>query len=91
VLPDWLNIAVGYGANGMYGENENIKNYNGVDIPETARYRQFLLSLDVDWTKIKTDSEFLKAVLNGLVFIKLPFPAIEYNSLGKFKLYCMYY
>jgi hypothetical protein len=53
-IPFWLNIAVGYGANGMYGENGNISEYNGVQIPATTRYRQYLLSLDIDWTKIKT-------------------------------------
>lgn len=35
ITPDWLNIAIGYGANGMYGEFENITSYNGVNIPET--------------------------------------------------------
>lgn len=90
-LPDWLNIAVGYGANGMYGEFENILSYNGVTIPETERYRQYLFSLDVDWTKIKTNSGFLKILFKGMTFVKLPFPALEYNSKGEFKGYRMYY
>jgi hypothetical protein len=90
-LPDWLNIATGYSANGMYGEFENITSYNGIEIPETERYRQFLLSLDIDWTRISTDSKFLKVLFKGMTFIKLPFPALEYNSLGKFRGYWMYY
>jgi len=90
-VPLWLNIAIGYGANGMYGEYENITNYLGVAIPETTRYRQYLLSMDIDWTKIKTNSGFLRIVLLGLTFIKLPFPALEYNSKGKFRGYWMYY
>lgn len=90
-LPPWLNIAIGYGANGMYGEFENISNYNGVSIPETERYRQYLLSLDLDWTKIKTNSGFLKVLFKGMTFVKLPFPALEYNSKGEFKGYWMYY
>ena len=90
-LPSWLNIAAGYGANGMYGEYENISNYNGVDIPETIRYRQYLLSLDIDWTKIKTRSKFLRTVLTAMTFIKLPFPALEFNSKGVLKGYCLYY
>ena len=90
-IPSWLCMAVGYGANGMYGEFGNITNYNGVDIPEAKRYRQYLLSLDIDWTKIKTDSKFLQIVLKALTFIKLPFPAIEYNSMGKFTSYWLYY
>jgi len=90
-LPSWLNVAVGYGANGMYGEYNNISGYNGVDIPPARRYRQYLLSLDIDWTKIKTRSKFLRTVLQGMTFVKLPFPTLEYNSMGKFRLYGLYY
>lgn len=91
ITPDWLNIAIGYGANGMYGEFENITEYNGVSIPETIRYRQYLLSLDIDWTRIQTNSKFLKIVLKGMTFIKLPFPTLEYNSKGEIKGYWIYY
>ena len=90
-IPKWLNIALGYGANGMYGEYENISNYNGIDIPATTRYRQYLLSLDIDWPKIKTNSKFLRTVLQGLTFVKLPFPSLEYNTMGKFKGYWVYF
>ena len=90
-LPSWLNVAVGYGANGMYGEYNNISGYNGVEIPPTRRYRQYLLSLDIDWTKIKTKSKFLRTILQGMTFVKLPFPTLEYNSMGKFRLYGLYY
>ena len=90
-VPKWLNIAAGYGANGMYGENENITNYNDVDIPAIKRYRQYLLSLDIDWTKIETNSRFLKIIFQAMSFIKLPFPALEYNSKGKFTGYWIYF
>lgn len=89
--PDWLNIAVGYGANGMFGEYENITSYNGVAIPKTSRYRQYMLSLDIDWAKIETDSKFLKYLFKGMAFIKLPAPAFEYNSKGEFNWYWLYY
>ena len=75
----------------MYGEFENISSFNGVTIPATERYRQYLLSLDVDWTKIKTKSKLLKLVFKGMTFIKLPFPTLEYNSKGQFKGYWIYY
>lgn len=89
--PSWLNIAAGYGANGMYGEFKNIQEYNGVIIPETRRYRQYLLSLDVDWPQIKTRSKLLRTVFQGLTFIKLPFPALEINSKGQVKGYWIYF
>ena len=90
-IPNWLNMAFGYGANGMFGEFKNINYYRGVQIPETERYRQYLFSLDIDWTKIKTDSKFLSKVFKAMVFIKLPFPAIEYNSKNILKGYWIYY
>jgi hypothetical protein len=82
VLPSWLNIAVGYSANGMLGEFKNKTWYNGHKLPYCDRTRQFLLSLDVDWEKIPTHSRFLKMVFAGLNFIKIPFPALEINSKG---------
>ncbi len=90
-LPSWANIAFGYSSNGMYGEFENITSFNGVAIPETERYRQFLFSLDIDWTKINTDSRVLQIFLKGMTFVKLPFPALEYNSKGQFKGHWIYF
>lgn len=90
-LPPWLNIAVGYSANGMFGEFKNLTYYNGVRLPEIQRTRQFLLSLDIDWEKIHTNSPLLKALFKGLNFVKVPFPALEINSQGKLKGYWLYF
>jgi uncharacterized protein YfiM (DUF2279 family) len=90
-LPGWINIAEGYSVNGVIGKYENPAYYNGVLLPVTERYRQYLLSLDVDWTKIHTRSRFLNIVLKGLTFIKLPFPAMEVSSKGQFKGYWLYF
>lgn len=89
-IPDWLCVSVGYGANGMFGEFKNLTYYQG-SLPETQRYRQFLLSLDVDWTKIKTRRPFLKKVFNSMFMLKLPFPAIEFNTKGRIRGYGLYY
>jgi hypothetical protein len=90
-LPPWLNIAVGYSANGMIGEFENKLVYNNKPIPHFDRTRQFLVSLDIDWTKIPTNSGFLKVLFEGLNILKIPFPAIEINSQGKFNAYWLYF
>lgn len=90
-LPDWLNVAVGYSANGMFGEFENHVSWHGEPLPEAERYRQFLLSLDVDWPEIKTHSKFLNALLKGIFFIKLPFPALEVDSRGQIKGHWLYF
>ncbi|MES2478968.1 MAG: DUF2279 domain-containing protein [Bacteroidota bacterium] len=91
ILPEWLNIAAGYSANGMIGEFENLHSYYGVKIPEYQRYRQYLLSLDIDWTKIKTNNRILKTLFQGMFMVKLPFPAIEINGLGQVKGHWLYY
>ena len=90
-IPPWLNVAVGYGANGMFGEFENIKRWGSVVIPPTQRYRQFLFSLDIDWTKIKTRNKFLNQVFQSMFMIKLPFPALEINTKNGFRVYGIYY
>jgi hypothetical protein len=90
-IPPWICVAAGYGATGMYGKYENLTSYNGVPVPPTDRYRKYMLTMDIDWTKIKTDSKFLRAVFDCLIFVKLPFPALEYNSLGQFKGHWLYY
>lgn len=90
-FPKWLNIAAGYGAEGMTGASGNLSASNGQPVPSFVRYRRFLLSLDVDLTRIPTRSKALKGIFTVLSFIKIPAPAIEYNSLGQIKGYLLYY
>lgn len=76
--PRWLNVAAGYGADGMIGRY-------GIDPPELIRqreYRQFYLGLDLDLEQIKTRSGFLRAILSGLNFVKIPLPAIRFDRGG---------
>jgi hypothetical protein len=90
-FPRWLNVAFGYGAEGMTGGFTNSGGYNGKPIPEYPRYRKFLLSVDIDLTRIRTRSGFLKGMFTVLSFIKIPAPAIEYNTLGNFEFHPLYY
>lgn len=82
-FPKWLNIAIGYGADGMTGGDFNPPyiNKEGTQL-HFDRYRQFYLSLDVDLTRIKTKSKFLKTVFYSIGFIKIPAPALEFNKNG---------
>jgi hypothetical protein len=50
-----------------------------------------LVSPDIDWTRIKTDSGFLRTVFKALTFVKFPFPAVEFNSKGELNGYWFYY
>lgn len=88
-FPKWLNVAFGYGAKGMINTYSNT--VNGIDYPNFIRTRQFYLSLDVDLTKIKTQSEFLKTLLEVVGVIKIPFPTLEYNTENGFAFYPLYF
>jgi len=90
-IPDWLNLAFGYSAGGMYGEFKNIKQYRRVAIPETERYRQFLLSLDIDFSKIKTRHPFLKTIFDAMFILKVPLPTLEYNTKGQWLFHPLYF
>ena len=87
-LPAWLNFAVGYGAEGMFGGYENLAfDEDGsvkFDRRDIQRYRQWYLAPDVDLTKIKTKSKFLKTFFNIANMLKFPTPALEYSN-GKLK------
>lgn len=91
-FPNWLNIAVGYSGEGMIGGHDNPTiNSEGELLPTFIRYRQYLLSLDVDLTRIKSKSPFLNTLLGSLGFVKFPFPALEYNNQDGIKAHLIYF
>jgi hypothetical protein len=90
-FPKWINVAFGYGAEGMLGASSNPDSLNHQALPHYDRTRQFYLSMDVDLTRIPTRSKALKAIFTIFSFIKIPFPAVEYNSLGQFKFHPFYF
>ena len=79
-LPDWLNVAIGYGADGMYNGNPH----------EEGTHREFYASLDVNLRKIKTDKKFLDKALKILSFIKVPMPAFKLSQ-NKLTFYPLHY
>lgn len=93
-FPKWLNIAVGYGADGMWGGYNNKWEDAGGNIItryDIPRKRQFFVSPDIDLTKIKTKSKFLRTCLFMLNAIKVPAPALMLDSKGKMKFYPLYF
>ena len=88
-IPKWLNVALGYGAEGMVSGND--ENFTPILTPKSEKFRQFYLSLDVDLTKIKTKSHFLKTVFSVLNTVKIPAPTIEYSPQSGFKFYAFYF
>ena len=89
-IPEWINLSFGYGSNGMLGEFENKKTYKGKILPFYKRYRQYYLSLDINLSKIKTNSRPLKKIFDVLSYIKIPLPTIEFSN-KKLKGYLFYF
>jgi hypothetical protein len=88
-IPAWLNVSVGYSAEGMFGGYENLARddmgnivFDRRDLP---RYRQWYLAPDIDLTRIRTGSSFLRTVFSVLNSVKFPAPALEY-SRGKLRM-----
>jgi len=91
--PDWLNIALGYSGQNMFGGFSNSwQEENRSYILESSqdRYQQFVLGLDIDLTRIQTDNYFLKSLLSIFNIFKLPSPAIEYTTQGEWQFHLMY-
>jgi hypothetical protein len=88
-IPQWLNLAVGYGADGMISGDR--ANANLVLLPNTIRTRQFYLSFDVDLTKIKTQSNLLKTVFSVVNTIKIPAPTLEIKQFSELKVHFIYF
>mgnify|MGYP002779673912 FL=1 len=89
-VPAWLNVAVGYGAEGMWGGFGNkAVNDAGIvtfDRTDIARVRQWYLSPDVDFTKIKTGKKWVRTILFAANALKMPAPALGYSN-GRWRLH----
>lgn len=91
-VPDWLNVAFGYGGYNMTGGTSNPKEpIATVHIPDDKRTRQYFFSLDVDLTKIETKSPFLNSLFSLFGFVKFPFTALEYNQKDGFLFHPVYF
>ncbi|WP_228520708.1 DUF2279 domain-containing protein [Flavobacterium sp. JLP] len=88
-IPKWLNIAFGYGADGML--TGNLQNDNPVSVQNPERFRQIYLSFDVNLTKIETKSHFLKTIFSVFNTLKIPAPTLEYSANKGLKAHAFYF
>lgn len=88
-LPKWLNFAIGCGADGMLAaNNETVINQ---DLPQNQRTRNFCVSIDVDLTKIKTNSHLLKTIFSAINVLKIPAPTFQINQKGQVTWHGIYF
>jgi hypothetical protein len=74
-FPKWICMSFGYSVNNkIIGDKEtyidptNFKNYSS--------QREFICSLDIDFSRIQVQKKWLKTVLKQLNYLKIPFPAL---------------
>ncbi|HLV15143.1 MAG TPA: DUF2279 domain-containing protein [Xanthomarina sp.] len=87
-IPKWLNIAIGYGAEGMVSGTNNTTD---TPIVHSNPYRQYYLSLDLDLTRIKTNSHVLRTFFDVFNVVKMPFPTVEFTDKKGVKLHGIYF
>jgi uncharacterized protein YfiM (DUF2279 family) len=85
-FPKWLNLAAGYGAEGMV----YARDYQNTEAGYPEAYRQYYFSLDFDLRAIKSKSKAVNALIFIASMIKLPSPTIEFSSKGV-KAYAFYF
>lgn len=95
-LPDWLNIAIGISGENLYGgfDNSWTTASNEIVTADPVRYpriTQYFLAPDIDLSRIRVRSPLVKTLLYGLNFIKIPAPALSFDSSGKWSGHWLYY
>ncbi len=93
-LPAWLNISVGYGAQGMFGGTENTwenpETTTLIDRTDIPRVRQWYLAPDIDFTKIKTNKKWVRTLFYALNAFKMPAPTMVLSK-GKIRFHGFYF
>lgn len=90
-IPQWLNLALGYGAENMLYAREHENEAYGLQA-----YRQYYLALDVDLSHFRQPPSSLgNKLLNGVLYvanlIHLPAPALGYEEGRGFRFYPLYF
>lgn len=85
-IPEWLQISVGTGAEGLFGAKDNYgrDKFGNINFsrPYIGRYRQWYLAPDIDLSKIKTKKKGIGLALKILNIFKFPTPSLEYSKKG---------
>lgn len=80
-VPKWVNLSFGYSINNqLVGDGGTFVYTDNMQSLSFTPYRQYFLSLDVNFEAIPTQSRLLKLVFRGLNCIKVPFPAVEFSQ-----------
>ena len=74
-IPKWACISIGYSADAKIRGAENIYTDPNTNKVFEAK-REFLLSLDIDFSKFNIKRPWLRALVKQFNYLKVPFPAL---------------
>lgn len=81
-IPEWACVSIGYSAHAkLKGDQESF-----TDVSTGITYqaqREFLLSLDIDFSRLPIKRPWLKAIVKQFNYVKIPFPALRLRG-GEF-------
>jgi hypothetical protein len=90
-FPKWLCFSLGYSADERLVGDQSMftGNLNGVDRDFESK-REFLLSMDIDLTRLNVKKPWLKLVCKQLNHLKIPFPTLRFID-GSIKGHFLYF
>ncbi len=85
-FPRWLNLGIGYSGSGMTGGHENpvLFDSTGREL-KFERVRQFYLSPDADFSRIRSLNPSVQRFLGTAQFFKIAAPSLEWNRRNGFR------
>jgi hypothetical protein len=73
-FPAWLCLSLGYSAHAkIIGDQDSFTDISGNTY---SSQREFLMSLDIDFSRLPVKRPWLKTILRQLNYVKIPFPAL---------------
>jgi len=74
-FPKWICLSFGYSVNQkIVGDQETY--VDPISLIPYSSQREFIFSLDIDFSRIPVQKKWLKTVLKQLNYLKIPFPAL---------------
>ena len=92
-IPDWLCLSFGYSiSEKLKSDVEYFEFYDSNNSPITFNsYRRFLLSFDIDLSRLPIKKPWLKMLLGNFNTIKIPLPTVEWSSRNAPRFYGLYF
>lgn len=76
-FPKWLQIGVGYSIDGKINGELNTVTLNEI---KYSAYREWAISLDIDWAQLPIKRKWVKNALKPLNAVKIPFPSVYWRN-----------